>query len=228
MCYLQLVSSPVPQSDAPIPVCPAQLRGNQPAPMGGSQSMGHSPPSHSRSSTAASSKEQKPVCISKGLYFTGQSSSKLQQLQTVAPWEAALQPSRLQSGLPGYSSPNPLAKTSAQHSAGCRTPPQRSLRPRDTGPLHGALHRRCWHWGHRQCCRASHPCCCSAALHAPLPAGSSHGWDEMSGQRAPRATLCGLTFLAMLRPCTGSICTASSARLYRVPGSKLSDGTTIF
>lgn len=75
--------------------------------------MGHSPPSHSRSSTAASSKEHKPTVFSKGLYFTGQSSSKLQRLQTLAPWEAAMQPSGLRSGQPGYGSPG-AAKMRAQ------------------------------------------------------------------------------------------------------------------
>ena len=190
--------------------------GIRPGPNRGSPSTGHSPPSHGRSSTAASSEKHKPAQFSKGLYFTGQSSSKLQQRQTLAPWEAATQPSGLRSGQPGYGSPDPLAgatKMRAHRGAGCRAPPQRCRRPGDMGALHGALHGRCWREGRRCCCQAGRPCGCSAALHAPLRGGSSHDWHEKPGQRAPGATLRGLTFLVMLWPCTGSICTASSARL---------------
>lgn len=66
--------------------------------------------------------------FSKGLYFTGQSSSKLQQLQTLALWEATTQPSGLRSGQPGYGNPDSLAGAAemrAHRGAGCRAPPQR-------------------------------------------------------------------------------------------------------
>lgn len=54
---------------------------------------------------------------------------------------------------------------------------------------------------------------CSMALRAALRSGSLHDWHEKSRQRAPGAALRGFTFLAMLWPCTGSICTASSTHL---------------
>lgn len=144
--------------------------GIRPALNRASLSAGHSPPSHSRSSTAASSKEHKPVRFSKGLYFTGQSSSKLQQLEALAPWEAAMQPSGLRSGQPGYSSPDPLtgaAEMRAHRGAGCHAPPPRSPRPGDASVLHTALHGRCWRGEWWRCCQAGRPCGCSAALARP-------------------------------------------------------------
>lgn len=111
----------------------ACYEGISPAPNGASPSVGHISPS--RSSTAASSQEHKLQHFSKSLYFAGQSSSNLPQPQTLALWEAAVQPSGLWSGKLGYGSPNPLAGATemrAQGSDSCCTPQQRSPRPGET------------------------------------------------------------------------------------------------
>lgn len=85
--------------------------------------------------------------FSKGLYFTGQSSSKLQQLQTLALWEATTQPSGLRSGQLGYGSPELLRREPTAVPAVVPHRRGRSLRPGDMGALHGPLHGRCWRGG---------------------------------------------------------------------------------
>lgn len=62
MCYPELVSSPVPQSDAPILVCPAQLREDQPAAIGGSQ-IGRTQPSQPQQEQHCCQQQGAETCL---------------------------------------------------------------------------------------------------------------------------------------------------------------------